>query len=97
MGDVSFRRPVNVGDMVRLRSRVTYTKCSSSSSPPLVVVDVTCNIIQPERVSMQISNTFTFVFAFPMQTALKMVYPASPDEAAAAVRSQNFILHVSNQ
>lgn len=97
MGDVSFRRPVNVGDMVRLRSRVTHTKCCSSSSPPLVVVDITCNIIQPERVAMQVSNTFTFVFAFPMQTALKVVFPASPDEAAVAVRSQNFVLSVCNE
>jgi hypothetical protein len=91
MGDVSFRRPVSVGDMIRFRSRVTHTQCSNSFSPPVIVVDVTLNIIQPERVSTQTSNTFTFAFACPLGTALKSVYPTSPDEAAAAVRGQFFV------
>jgi hypothetical protein len=77
--------------MVRLRSRVTHTQSSTDSSPPILVVDVILSIIQPERVVTHVSNTFTFVFAFPMGAVLKSVYPASPDEAAAAVRSQIFI------
>jgi hypothetical protein len=91
MGDISFRRPVNVGDMVRLRSRVTHTQSSSNSLPPLLVVDVVLSIIQPERVATHVSNTFTFVFAFPMAIVLKSVYPASPDEATASVHGQCFI------
>jgi acyl-CoA hydrolase len=92
MGDVSFRRPVDIGDMVRLRSRVTHTQSGSSSVPSMMVVDITFNIIQPERIVTHVSNTFTFVFACPLGTTLKPVFPATPDEAAAAVRGQNFVV-----
>ena len=94
MGDVSFRRPVDVGDMVRLRSRVTYTQCQLNSSTPAMVVDVTFNIIQPERIATHVSNTFTFVFRYPLGTDLKSVYPVSHDEASAAIRAQKFIAHI---
>ena len=91
MGDVSFRRPVDVGDMIRLRSRVTLTQCGNSTSPPLIVVDVFFSIIQPERFATHVSNTFTFVFRCPLGTDLKSVYPVSHDEASAAIRAQKFI------
>jgi hypothetical protein len=92
MGDVSFRRAVDIGDMVRLRSRVTHTQSGSSSAAPVMVIDITFNIIQPERIVTHVSNAFTFVFACPSGTKLKPVFPATPDEAAAAVRGQNFVL-----
>ena len=91
MGDVSFRRPVDVGDMIRLRSRVSLTQCGSITSPPIIVVDVFFSIIQPERIATHVSNTFTFVFRCPLGTDLKSVYPVSHDEASAAIRAQKFI------
>ena len=91
MSDVSFRRPVDVGDMIRLRSRVTLTQCGNSTSPPLIVVDVFFSIIQPERFATHVSNTFTFVFRCPLGTDIKSVYPVSHDEASAAIRAQNLI------
>jgi acyl-CoA hydrolase len=97
MGDVSFRRPVDVGDMVRLRSRVTHTQSGTTSSPPVIVVEVTLNIIQPERLATHVSNTFTFVFACPSETTLKSVYPATPDEASAALRGQTYVENYRRQ
>jgi acyl-CoA hydrolase len=91
MGDVSFRRPVDVGDMVRLRSRVTHTQCSMDASPSAIVVDVTFSIIRPEHVATHVSNTFTFVFVCPVGTVLKSVYPATADEASASIRGRNFL------
>lgn len=75
-----FRRPVDIGDLLRLKSRVTYSSGSlrtvrapnggDASTPevappsPTVVVEVTCQVVSPERASSCISNTFHFVFGF---------------------------------
>jgi len=58
--EVAFKRPVDIGDLIRLKSRVVYTQ----QNPPLVQVEVKCLIIQPEKASSKVSNTFDFVFGF---------------------------------
>jgi hypothetical protein len=49
-----FRQPVDVGDLLRLTSRVIYTSSSFPgtdvfSPPPTVVVEVSCQVVKPER------------------------------------------------
>eukprot|EP01034_Spumella_vulgaris_P021658 gene21658-27699_t len=80
---IAFRQPVDVGDLLRLTSRVIFTSSSSSSSfaslsadeevqrnvPPSVVVEVNCQVVRPERASSVVSNTFHFVFGFACDEA----------------------------
>jgi len=60
---VLFAKPVSIGDLVRLKSRVV---CTSSS---LVNIEVTCQIVRPEKSSSIISNKFGFVFGFDPQAS----------------------------
>jgi acyl-CoA hydrolase len=45
--EIVFKRPVDVGDLVRLRSRVIY----SSDDPlrPTAQVEVICQVVRPEQ------------------------------------------------
>ena len=56
---ITFRRPVEISDLIRLRSRVSYV---SSESPRRMVVQVTCDVVHPERGESFQSNSFYFVF-----------------------------------
>jgi acyl-coenzyme A thioesterase 9 len=44
---IEFARPVDIGDLVRLRSRVVYTSDDPASS--MVKVEVTAQVMRPER------------------------------------------------
>lgn len=56
---ITFRRPVEISDLIRLRSRCTY---SSDEMPRRMVVQVTVDVVHPERGESFQSNKFTFVF-----------------------------------
>jgi hypothetical protein len=45
---IAFRKPVDIGDLLRLKSRVVY---SGENNPlqPMVVVEVTCHVVRPEK------------------------------------------------
>ena len=74
MDKIAFRRPVDIGDLLRLKSRVIYSsanphhngvnavgeaQCSSdleegkhstsASDRPLLVVEVSCQVVRPEK------------------------------------------------
>lgn len=59
--EITFKRPVDVGDLLRLRSRVLW---SASKDPAVatVHVQVIASVSQPEAVKSNITNTFVFVF-----------------------------------
>jgi acyl-coenzyme A thioesterase 9 len=44
---IEFRRPVDIGDLMRLKSRVVYA--SDDPVRPTAHVEVTCQVIRPER------------------------------------------------
>jgi acyl-coenzyme A thioesterase 9 len=44
---IEFTRPVDIGDLVRLRCRVVYTSDDPASS--MVKVEVTAQVMRPER------------------------------------------------
>ena len=56
---ITFRRPVEISDLIRLRSRCTYC---SNELPRRMVVQVTVDVVHPERGESFQSNNFTFVF-----------------------------------
>ena len=44
---IIFRLPVDVGDLLRLKSRVVFT--SDDPIQPKVVIEVKCQVINPEK------------------------------------------------
>jgi hypothetical protein len=46
---IEFRRPVDIGDLVRLKSRVVYA--SDDPVKPTAHVEVTCQVVRPERLA----------------------------------------------
>lgn len=82
---IAFRRPVDVGDLLRLKSRVIFT--SDDPVHPMVVIEVNVQVVRPERASSFVSNTFNFVFGFDkkVQVALRKVLPVTNEEAAMLI------------
>jgi hypothetical protein len=48
---ILFRKPVDIGDLLRLKSRVIYSDVDveHGSRGPMVVVEVACHVVRPER------------------------------------------------
>ena len=58
---IIFKRPVDIGDLVRLKSRVTFSgetlfstadnndNNDSNNSEPAVCVEVHCQVVRPEK------------------------------------------------
>lgn len=61
--EITFKRPVDVGDLLRLRSRVLWAAPKTTDpSQAIVHVQVVASVSQPEAVKSDITNTFVFVF-----------------------------------
>lgn len=86
---ISFRRPVAIGDLLRLKSRVVFT--SDDPIKPRVVIEVSCQVVKPEQASSFISNTFSFVFGFNKNVALRKVLPVTTEEAKALINGSRSI------
>lgn len=85
---VSFGIPVNVGDLLKFRSRVLYTHSQKDSLRDFegftqtVSLEVETWVIDPVHSSAKISNQFYFTFALPPGThSVRRVLPANADEA----------------
>lgn len=93
--DVSFDKPVDVGNLLVFKSLVLHTwpngggnniGCAYDDddvddSIPLVVVEVECWITVPETTKAEKSNNFYFTFALPNKTSCRRVLPANIDQA----------------
>ena len=91
--EVSFLTPIEVGDLLRLRSRVLH----ASPGPPgthagELIVAVEAHVVRPESASTALSNTFIFRFGVALAggggragaPGLKCVLPESEADALAA-------------
>ena len=82
---ITFRRPVEISDLIRLRSRITYC---SKEDPYRMVVMVTCDVARPENGISYQSNKFTFVFTSNDKEIggeqIKTVLPLNRMEAESA-------------
>ncbi|KAK9809579.1 hypothetical protein WJX73_004048 [Symbiochloris irregularis] len=79
--EITFQRPVDVGDLLRLRSLVLHTNSlpagisgvssdiPAGASVGRVHVQVTALVTQPERVASNITNTFEFIFEVSIAAA----------------------------
>ncbi len=73
--EITFKRPVDVGDLLRLRSRVLWAAPKSTDPTQAVVhVQVVASVSQPEFVKSDITNTFVFVFEVDVLQLSRGVY-----------------------
>ncbi|KAL7529830.1 hypothetical protein ACHAWF_003125 [Thalassiosira exigua] len=88
--DITFDKPVDVGDLLVLKSRVLYTMprggdlgayVDDHAGLPLVNVEVECWVNQPEQKKAEVSNHFYFTFALPNKESCRRVLPANIDQA----------------
>lgn len=78
--EVAFKKPVDIGDLVRLKSKVVYS--SDDPVDPIVHIEVTCQVVRPERASSFVSNTFDFIMGFIGESVnLRRVLPTTREEA----------------
>jgi acyl-coenzyme A thioesterase 9 len=76
--EVSFKLPVEIGDLCRFRSRVLHTTPKGE-----MWIEVGCLVCKPEKQTIANTNTFLFVFQSQPQDGrtLKRVIPATEEEA----------------
>lgn len=83
---VDFRKPVDVGNLLRFKAYVLYTEVDRVDRP-LIHVEVVANVTQPEIRSSEVSNTFHFTFSLDSEslrtrtTPIKKVLPETEEEA----------------
>eukprot|EP01082_Thalassiosira_pseudonana_P003945 g3444.t1 g3444 contig12:2088597-2090034(-) len=88
--DISFDKPVDVGDLLVFKSRVLYTMPEGGNLGsyvdkhegfPLVNVEVECWVTCPGSKRAEVSNHFYFTFALPAKDTCRRVLPANIDQA----------------
>jgi acyl-coenzyme A thioesterase 9 len=85
---IQFLKSVEIGDLIRLKSRVTYS--SDDPVKPTVHVEVTCQVMKPEKAVSYISNTFHFIYGFDSNITLRRVVPSNYEEARLLVKASQW-------
>jgi acyl-coenzyme A thioesterase 9 len=88
--DISFDKPVDVGDLLVFKSRVLYTQpdggnlghyVDNHDGLPLVNVEVEVWVTSPENRTAVVSNHLYLTFALPKSKTCKFVFPSNIDQA----------------
>ncbi|PKA59283.1 hypothetical protein AXF42_Ash001377 [Apostasia shenzhenica] len=82
---VIFLKPVDVGDFLRFKSCVLYTKLENPEKP-LISIEVVAHVTRPELRTSEVSNTFYFTFTVSSNASrkglrIRNVVPATEEEA----------------
>ncbi|KAI3908568.1 hypothetical protein MKW92_033920 [Papaver armeniacum] len=83
---VDFLRPVDVGDFLRFKSCVLYTKLDNPLQP-LIHIEVVAHVTKPELRTSEVSNSFHFTFSvrnlhiMKNGFSIRSVVPATEEEA----------------
>lgn len=83
---VDFRKPVDVGNLLRFKACVLYTEVDRVDRP-LIHVEVVANVTQPEARTSEVSNTFYFTFSVDSEISktgimpVRRVLPETEEEA----------------
>ena len=85
---IQFLKSVEIGDLIRLKSRVTYS--SDDPVKPTVHVEVTCQVMKPEKAVSYISNTFHLIYGFDSNITLRRVVPSNYEEARLLVKASQW-------
>uniref|UniRef100_M4DYR5 HotDog ACOT-type domain-containing protein n=1 Tax=Brassica campestris TaxID=3711 RepID=M4DYR5_BRACM len=80
---------VDVGNFLRLKSRILYTEATSSAEP-LINIEVVAHVTSPELRSSEVSNRFYFTFSVrpeAMKDGMKIrnVVPGTEEEARRVI------------
>jgi acyl-coenzyme A thioesterase 9 len=84
--EITFKKPVEIGDMIRLRSRVVYVshRDHAKDLPRKYCIEITCNVVKPETKKTFMSNKFIFVFqCTSTSTTHRIMLPGTMEEANA--------------
>lgn len=84
--EITFKKPVEIGDMIRLRSRVVYVchRDHDRDQPRKYCIEIICNVVKPETKKTFMSNKFIFVFQCTSTcTAHRKMLPSTKEEANA--------------
>ncbi|KAK9841013.1 hypothetical protein WJX81_005413 [Elliptochloris bilobata] len=86
--EVTFQRPVEVGDLLQLRCNVMHTDARHDLGLGTIHTQVTASVTKPEAVCSTVTNTFHFVFSTELAgfrrqgcRLLRRVLPATEEEA----------------
>jgi acyl-coenzyme A thioesterase 9 len=92
--NITFHRPVDIGNLLHFQSRVIYTLpdggdlgvgVAPHKGKPLVMIEVLCTVLQPEKIEAHISNRFYFTFLLPSKDSCRKVLPGTLEEARGMV------------
>jgi hypothetical protein len=91
---ITFRRPVNVGDLIRFRSWVLRSWPSQHTPGKGVVhVQVEASVTQPEKLQSEVTNQFGFRFIFDLRRdqwgTLQMPRQVLPGAGALVFQGQS--------
>ncbi|KDD73141.1 hypothetical protein H632_c2492p0 [Helicosporidium sp. ATCC 50920] len=82
--EVQFKHPVNVGDLIHFNARLLWGAASDSDpGRGCCHVQVQALVVQPEKVTSRVTNTFDFAFDFELGEGggPKTVLPVTEEEA----------------
>lgn len=66
--EIQFKRPVNIGDLLKFTSWVLHTQQDPKDpSKGRIHVQVQANVTQPERMQSHLTNTFNFIFTYDLK------------------------------
>eukprot|EP00933_Yihiella_yeosuensis_P066348 TRINITY_DN70594_c0_g1_i1.p1 TRINITY_DN70594_c0_g1~~TRINITY_DN70594_c0_g1_i1.p1 ORF type:complete len:436 (-),score=68.63 TRINITY_DN70594_c0_g1_i1:109-1416(-) len=96
IGEVSFHKPVDVGDLVNLQASVMLTH---TQVRPKMCIEVVASVLSPEEKSSDVTNTFLFQFELRPSKGqgmprVKTVYPSTigcARRAIAIMEKQNML------
>jgi len=92
--NITFHRPVDVGNLLQFQSRVIYSLPEGGDlgpglaphrGKPLIMIEVLCTILIPEEVKAHVTNRFYFTFLLPKKESCRMVLPGTLEEARGMV------------
>ena len=92
--NITFHKPVDVGDLLQFTSRVIYslpqggdlgTEVAAHSKKPLIMIEVECFVMEPDTVKAHLSNRFYFTFLLPTKDSCRKVLPGTLGEARRMV------------
>jgi len=88
---VAFTIPINVGDLTNFQAQVIYANVHDEvrgfniyhgqKNIPLVSIEVSAWVVEPEQASAKLSNKFTYTFAVDSGTNIRNVLPVNMEEA----------------
>ncbi len=88
---VAFTIPVSVGDLTNFQAQVIYADVhdelrgfnvyEGQKNVPLVSIEVSAWVVEPEQASAKLSNKFIYTFAGDPGTEIRKVLPANMEEA----------------